>query len=26
MSLTLLKDFAILMGGEPRIFGLSKLV
>jgi len=26
MSLTLLKDFAILIGGEPRIFGLSKLV
>ncbi|MCX6771452.1 MAG: hypothetical protein NTX79_05345 [Candidatus Micrarchaeota archaeon] len=26
VSLTLLKDFAILIGGEPRIFGLSKLV
>jgi len=26
LSLTLLKDFAILIGGEPRIFGLSKLV
>ena len=26
VSLTLLKDFAILLGGEPRIFGLSKLV
>ncbi|MFA6214130.1 MAG: hypothetical protein WC717_02525 [Candidatus Micrarchaeia archaeon] len=26
MSLTMLKDFAILIGGEPRIFGLSKLV
>jgi len=26
VSLTMLKDIAILLGGEPRIFGLSKLV
>jgi len=26
LSLTMLKDIAILIGGEPRIFGLSKLV
>ena len=26
ISLTLLKDIAILLGGEPRIFGISKLV
>ena len=26
VSLTLLKDIAILIGGEPRVFGLSKLV
>jgi len=26
ISLTMLKDIAILLGGEPRIFGLSKLV
>ena len=26
VSLTLLKDIAILIGGEPRIFGMSKLV
>jgi hypothetical protein len=26
VSLTMLKDIAILIGGEPRIFGLSKLV
>ena len=26
LSLTMLKDIAVLIGGEPRIFGLSKLV
>jgi hypothetical protein len=26
ISLTMLKDIAILIGGEPRVFGLSKLV
>ena len=26
VSLTMLKDIALLLGGEPRIFGLSKLV
>lgn len=26
LTLTLFKDFAIMIGGEPRIFGLSKLV
>ncbi len=26
LSLTMLKDIAMLIGGEPRIFGLSKLV
>jgi hypothetical protein len=26
LSLTLLKDIAILIGGEPRVFGISKLV
>ena len=26
LSLTMLKDIAILIGGEPRVFGLSKLV
>ena len=26
VSLTMLKDIAILIGGEPRIFGISKLV
>jgi hypothetical protein len=26
ITLTLVKDFAILIGGEPRIFGLSKIV
>jgi len=26
ISLTLLKDIALFLGGEPRIFGLSKLV
>jgi hypothetical protein len=26
LSLTLLKDIAILLGGEPRVFGISKLV
>ncbi|MCX6769436.1 MAG: hypothetical protein NT051_02020 [Candidatus Micrarchaeota archaeon] len=26
ITITLMKDFAILIGGEPRIFGLSKLV
>lgn len=26
ISLTVFKDFAILIGGEPRIFGISKLV
>jgi len=26
LTLTLMKDFAILIGGEPRIFGISQLV
>ena len=26
VTLTLLKDFALLIGGEPRIFGISKMV
>jgi len=26
ISLTMLKDIAILIGGEPRVFGISKLV
>ncbi len=26
ISLTMMKDIAILIGGEPRVFGLSKLV
>jgi hypothetical protein len=26
MTMTLFKDFALLIGGEPRVFGLSKLV
>jgi hypothetical protein len=26
VSLTLLKDIAILIGGEPRVFGISKLI
>ncbi|MCX8196826.1 MAG: hypothetical protein N3G80_00720 [Candidatus Micrarchaeota archaeon] len=26
ITMTLLKDFAILIGGEPRVFGISKLV
>jgi hypothetical protein len=26
LSLTLLKDIALLIGGEPRVFGLTKLV
>jgi len=26
LSLTMMKDIAVLIGGEPRIFGLSKLV
>ncbi len=26
ITMTLLKDFALLIGGEPRVFGMSKLV
>ncbi|MEM4348517.1 MAG: hypothetical protein QXN37_03025 [Candidatus Anstonellaceae archaeon] len=26
ITLTLMKDFALLIGGEPRVFGISKLV
>ena len=26
ITMTLLKDFALLIGGEPRVFGISKLV
>jgi hypothetical protein len=26
LTLTLFKDFAMLIGGEPRLFGISKLV
>lgn len=26
VTMTLMKDFAVLIGGEPRVFGLSKLV
>ena len=26
ITMTLLKDFSLLIGGEPRVFGMSKLV
>ena len=26
ITMTLMRDFAILIGGEPKVFGLSKLV